>query len=190
MKRIKQTVLDLIVADACDLFLSRSIESVTVRDVADKSGVGVATVYRYFSTKKRIVEKCALRLQKQVFEGYFKLSGENGYERLEKFYRGYLEIFKEHPKFYKFINEFDAYMIEEGASASEEFFNAYNDGVKDGSVKMTDNIVGFYYATTHAMLELCKKLSVNICMVRQDELVSGDTEINVLIGIILLALKV
>ena len=125
MKRIKQTVLDLIVADACDLFLSRSIESVTVRDVADKSGVGVATVYRYFSTKKRIVEKCALRLQKQVFEGYFKLSGANGYERLEKFYRGYLEIFKEHPKFYKFINEFDAYMIEEGASASEE----YSDGL-------------------------------------------------------------
>ncbi len=200
MKKISLSLLEEIVKNACDLFLSRSIESVSIKEIAEKSGVGVATIFRYFSTKKNIVEKCAIHLQTEVFEGFFRLKGNSGYEKLAGFYRGYLTVFQNRPELYKFIKEFDAYMIEEGVSDMEEYssgldlflgeyFSAYEEGLKDGSVKKIGNITAFYYSTTHATLELCKKLSSNNNIVRQDELVSKDTEISTLIGLILSSLK-
>ena len=82
MNKIRQAVLDVIINDACDLFLNSSVNDVTIADIAEKSEVGVATVYRYFSTKKNILEQCAIRLQSEVYEDYFKLTGKNGYEKI------------------------------------------------------------------------------------------------------------
>ena len=201
MNKIKQAVLDVIINDACDLFLSRSVNDVTIADIAEKSEVGVATVYRYFFTKKNILEKCAIRLQSKVYEDYFKLTGENGYEKIKKFYYGYLEVFKEHPEFYRFINDFDAFMtiennleLEEYSKGLdlfwEEFNRTYQEGLKDGSIKNVEDIRTFYYSTTHAMLELCKKLSGNVRIVQQDNYIKSDDEIFILADIILSALKI
>lgn len=200
MNKIRQAVLDVIISDACDLFLSRSVNDVTISDIAEKSEVGVATVYRYFSTKKNILEKCAIKLQLKVYEDYFKLTGESGYEKIKKFYFGYLEVFKKHPEFYRFINEFDAFMtIENNVKLEEyskgldlfldEFNKTYQEGLKDGSIKSVEDIHAFYYSTTHAMLELCKKLSAKVCIVKQDERIKSDDEIRILAEIILSALK-
>lgn len=199
MNRIKQTAKDSVVKDACELFLSRSISETTIKDVAVKSGVGEATVYRYFGNKQNLVALVALKLQKDVFDGYFKLTGENGFEKLKKFYESYLDIFKAHPEFYRFIREFDVYSLDftpnlkeysEGLDLfKDEFLSAYLTGVKDKSVKETENSENFYYATTHAMLELCKKLSTNVNIVKQDETVEREVEIRILIDIILTHLK-
>ena len=200
MNKIKKTVLDSIINDALELFLSRSVNEVTISDIAEKSEVGVATVYRYFSTKKNILEKCAIKLQSEVYEDYFKLTGETGFEKIKKFYFGYLEVFNNHPEFYKFINEFDSFMtIENDAKLQEyskgidlfldEFNKTYREGVKDGSIKEIEGILTFYYSTTHAMLELCKKLSANVCIVEQDRHIKSEDEIRVLAEILLSALK-
>ena len=200
MNKIRQKVLDVIIDDACELFLKSSVNDVTISDIAAKSEVGVATVYRYFSTKKNILEKCATKLQSEVYEGYFKLTGKNGYEKIEKFYYGYSEVFKSHPEFYRFINDFDAFMtmendlqLEEYSKGLdlfwEEFNSTYREGINDGSIKPVKNVRTFYYATTHAMLELCKKLSENIRIVKQDEFIKSDEEILVLADVILSALN-
>ena len=199
MKRIKQTVKDGIIDVACELFLSRSISETTIKDVAQKAEVGEATVYRYFNNKQNLVARCAIKLQGKVYNEYFKLTGKTGFDRIKKFYDSYIEIFKAHPEFYRFIYEFDAFILtfssdldaySEGLDLfKEEFFAAYGMGVKDNSVKEINDIETFYYSTTHAMLELCKKLSVNIRIVKQDEMIKKDEEINVLADIILSALK-
>lgn len=200
MNRIKQTVMDGIVSDACELFLSRSISETTIKDVAVKSGVGEATVYRYFKSKQNLVALVAIKLQNKVFNEYFKLTGETGLDRIKKFYGSYIEIFKSHPEFYRFIYEFDAFTItfspdleaySEGLDLfKEEFFAAYRLGVKDKSIREVKDTETFYYATTHAMLELCKKLSVDIRIVKQDEKIKKDEEVLTLAEIILAALKV
>ena len=200
MNKIKQAALDVIISEACNLFLSKSVNDVTIADIAEKSEVGVATVYRYFSTKKNILEKCAIKLQSQVYEDYFKLTGKNGYEKIKKFYYGYYEVFIAHPEFYRFINGFDAFMTnEKGVELIEyskgldlfleEFNKTYEEGLKDGTIKRIENIRTFYYSTTHAMLEMCKKLSANAKIVKQDDYVKGDDEILYLAEIILSALK-
>ena len=203
MNKIRQVALDLIINDACELFLSRSVNDVTIADIAAKSEVGVATVYRYFSTKKNILEKCAMKLQAKVYREYFTLSGKTGYEKIKKFYYGYLEVFKNHPEFYRFINEFDAFMTVEKVEGGdtleeyskgldlfrEEYEKTYLEGCFDGSIKKVDDINAFYYATTHAILELSKKLSANVCIVRQDEEIKKEDEIRILVEIILSTLK-
>ena len=199
MNRIKQAAIDSVINDACELFLSRSISETTIKDVAVKAGVGEATVYRYFGSKQNLVARCALKLQKDVFENYFKLTGDSGFERLKKFYESYPDIFKKHPEFYKFIHEFDAFTLNcapdlkeysEGLDLfKEEFFAAYRLGLTDKSVKSLSDTETFYYATTHALLELCKKLSANVNIVKQDETVEKEAEIRTLVWIILCALK-
>lgn len=197
---LKDVKINYIIQQATALFLEKSISDITIKDIADKVGIGEATVYRYFSRKQNIVNMSALQLQSVVYNEYFRLGGDNGYQKIKKFYEGYLTVFSSHPEFYKFLREFDALMITEQEKAlmdyengldlfKEEFLKAYKEGVSDGSVKEVKDVTAFYYSTTHALLELCEKLATRFKIVKQDELVKNDEEINTLIDVILFRLK-
>ena len=197
---IKDAKTNFIVDEAIALFLERSVSEVTMHDIAARAGVGEATVYRYFSTKQNLVCAAATKLETQIFETYFDLShAANGWEKLALFYRTYLQIFSTHREFFKFINEFDAFMLSEGKTDSNEyasgldmfktlFSEAYEKGLSDGSVAPVDEWETFYYATTHALLELCKKLST-ADIVRQDCGANKEEEISTLTELILYKLK-
>ncbi|MCH5154775.1 MAG: TetR/AcrR family transcriptional regulator [Clostridiales bacterium] len=197
---IKDAKTNFIVDEAIRLFFERSVSDVTMHDIAAAAGVGEATVYRYFSTKHNLVCAAATRLEKRIFETYFDFGGaKSGMEKLELFYGTYLKIFCTHREFYKFINEFDAFMLSEGKTDNNEYasgldmfktlcFDAYEQGVADGSIKKIDDFKTFYYATTHALLALCKKLST-ADIVRQDLESDKEKEIAALTEIILFRLK-
>ena len=68
------------------------------------------------------------------------------------------------------------------------FMNAYEEGLKDGSIKKQNNIEMFYYSTTHALLELCKKLSIKKAVLNQDNVIEKRAQIQCLVDIILSAL--
>ena len=191
---------NFIVGEALALFLESSIGEVTVHDIAIRASVGEATIYRYFSTKHNLVCAAATKLEKQIFETYFRFdSTANGFEKLSMFYRTYLKIFSSHREFFKFINEFDAYMLGEGKTDIGDYATgldmfkalceeAYTQGLSDGSIAPVGDFETFYYATTHALLELCKKLSASN-IVRQDFNANKEEEIAVLTQISLYKLK-
>ena len=197
---IRDAKTNFIVDEALALFLERSISEVTVHDIAVRAEVGEATLYRYFSTKQNLVCAVAAKLERQIFNTYFDFSkAATGYEKLALFYGSYLKIFTAHREFFKFINEFDAFMLSEGKTDSNEYssgldmfktlcFEAYSEGLQDKSISRVSNWETFYYATTHALLELCKKLST-ADIVRQDTLSNKEEEISTLTEIILHRLK-
>lgn len=194
---LKETKINFIVDIATDLFMCRSVNEVTIRDIAISAQVGEATIYRYFGNKQNLVMQAAMKLQNIVSEGFFRLEkGKNGYEKLALFYESYYDIYKKHPNFYKFLNEFDAYIAVEQSedmnpyeSAIDQYKNyymeAYQLGLKDGSVKKQKDIEMFYFSTTHALLELCKKLAYKKAVLNQDKTIEKDSEIKCLIDIIL-----
>lgn len=197
---IKDAKTNFIIDEALALFVERSISEVTIRDIATRANVGEATIYRYFTTKYNLVCATATKLEKQIFETYFNLANAtSGWEKLTLFYSNYLKIFTTHREFFKFINEFDAFMISEGQTDSKEYAlgldmyktlcdDAYKQGLSDGSITPVSDWNTFYYATTHALMELCKKLSTaNI--VRQDVDANKEEEIATLTDIILYKLK-
>ena len=198
---LKEAKINFIVDIATDLFMCRSVSEVTIRDIAISAQVGEATIYRYFGNKQNLVMKVAMKLQNIVSEGFFRLEkGKNGFEKLALFYESYYEIFNKHPDFYKFLNEFDAYIAVEKSDDMNPYENAidqykafymkaYELGLKDGSVKKQKDIDMFYFSTTHALLELCKKLAFKKAVLNQDKQIEKDSEIKCLIDIILVSLN-
>ena len=197
---IKDAKRNFLVSEATDLFLERSISDVTIKDIARRSGLGEATIYRYFSGRTELIVACALKLQSQVGEKFLSLKEETtGYERLTAFYGAFLETFEQHPELYRFLSEFDAYCINVKAPLDEyadhmdqfkvAFVHAYKDGLHDRSVRPVEHLDLFYYSTTHAVLSLCKKLAVEGAVVRQDETTDKRMEVKTLIDLILSSLK-
>lgn len=194
---IKDVKLNFIVDVATELFLERPIASVTVKDIADRAGVGEATVYRYFTRKQNLVQAVAGKLQSRVYRDYFFPAAGNGYQRLQAFFGAYAEIFREHREFYRFVGEFDAYMLSEGLTTGKSysdgvdlfrnlFLTAYRDGVADGSVRSVgEDPESFYYASAHALLALCKNLSVERGIVPQDSQTDKLREVDEMKRIIL-----
>lgn len=197
----KDAKFNFLVDIAADLFMSRSVQDVTIKDLAISAQVGEATIYRYFGTKQAIVIQVAMKLQSIVSADFFKLEeGRSGYEKLAIFYQSYFDIFNKYPNFYKFLDEFDAFISVDNADATNPyesaideyrvfFMQAYELGVKDGSIKPQEDIEMFYFSTTHALLELCKKLANQKAVISQDKRIGRREEIQYLIDIILKSLK-
>ena len=190
-----------IIDNATALFLEKSMSDVTIRDIAKASGVGEATIYRLFSSRRELVISCALKLQEIIGEKFLHSDKFSiGYTRLCLFYNAYLDVFENSPELYCFLSEFDAYCINENVTGLEEysdnmdkfkntFFEAYKDGIRDGSVRSVEHPELFYYSTTHAVLSLCKKLAAEGMIIRQDFESDKSNEVRTLIDIILSALK-
>ena len=195
--KLKDVKRNFLITTAMELFLSQGIEKVTIKDIAVKAGVGEMTIYRYFGKKQNIVLEAMMQLQDIVFNEYFKLDiSSSGYHQLEMFYATFLNVFNTHNEFYRFLREFDLYMLEEDNESLQQYedelsrfkdgyLNAYQLGIQDGSVKPVDDIELFYFTTTHALLELCKKLSSFKTVLPQDEKIEKGAEIACLIKIIL-----
>ncbi len=190
-----------IVSEAIGLFFEKSISEIKIKDVAEKSGVGEATFYRYFSNRATLIVACATRLQESVGQSYFATPSEGtGFEKLTSFYSAFSRAFAEHPEYYRFLSEFDAYCISQEVKGLDEYsenmdvfkdayISFYEEGLKDGTVKKVEDVETFYYASTHALLSLCKKLASEGNIVKQDALINKKAEIACLISVILSALQ-
>ena len=199
---LKEVKTNFIIDVAKELFLTRSLSLVTIKDIAEAAGVGEMTVYRYFGKKQNIVLAVVLKLQEEVAKKYFNLEeGKTGFDKISIFYNSYLNIFNESPKHFEFIREFDSYMLEEAGDSflgeyenevdkfKDAFIYSYNLGLQDGSIKELEDIEMFYFATTHSLLELCKKLSVKSGLLSQDNKIEKSKEISTLISIYLKSLQ-
>ena len=198
---LKEAKFNFVVEVATNLFMQNSINDVTIKDIAQKAGVREATIYRYFAKKESIVIACVMMLQNNVSQNYFNLpAGKTGYEKMEIFYNSYLDIFKDSPDYFYFIKEFDAYIYTQHPMSlktyekeidkyHQEFLENYGQGIQDGSIEPVRNVDVFYFSTTHSLMELCKKLSMNKALLTQDKTIKKVAEIQCLIKIILKSLK-
>ena len=198
---LKDAKINFVVEKSAHLFMQKSINEVTIKDIAIEAGVGEATIYRYFTNKENIILACVLMLQEEVSNHYFKLQeGKSGYEKLEIFYNSYLEVFKASPDYFYFLKEFDGFMYAQNPEILKsyekgidkyhsDFIDAYEMGLKDGTIARKENIEVFYYSTTHSVLELCKKLSMHKALLEQDKAIQKVAEIQCLLSIILKSLK-
>ena len=83
---LKEAKIKFVVDVATNLFQQHSINTVTIKDIAEEAGIGEATIYRYFSNKENIIMACINKLMETVARDYFKLSKLN----VLKLPRGYV----------------------------------------------------------------------------------------------------
>ncbi|MCD8286298.1 MAG: TetR/AcrR family transcriptional regulator [Clostridia bacterium] len=198
---LKDAQNGFIIREATKMFLESSIDKVTISAIAKRVGVGEATLYRWYNTKQALVMECAMYLEKDVY-GRFQVPAEGGtgYERLQRFYESYLEIYVKDPSFYSFLFQLDNMLpempkdemqpYESGIDAFWDLYNgAYKAGLEDGTVRDIGDEKLFYLTTTHAILNLCKKLTCQGNLISQDNSTDKAGEVKCLIDIIMYSLR-
>ena len=190
-----------IVETAKKLFLQSSISEITIKDISSVSGIGEATVYRYFETKENLAIAVSLSIQQDILKVPHEVETKSGLEQIEDFFNLFRNIFVEHKNYFKFIAEFDTLYLntiknkdnkEYSLSLDlfyEIFKKSYQTGLKDKSIKKLENVDLFYYTSTHSLLELCKKLASSDSGLKQDKEVGKIAEIEYLISLFISVLK-
>ena len=175
-----------VVACAAELFCERGLDDVTMVDIAKAASVGVATVYRHFSTKSRIAVEAATVLWERFNESILQLveSDEflalDGLGRLRMLLNGYCEAYESQVGFVAFLDEFDHRVLTGDVNRSELekygekidsfypiFEDAYALGRSDGSIIREVSFRPFYLALTHALMGVAQKL-------RRGEIIPSD----------------
>ncbi len=185
-KSPKQSHDDYVVECAARLFLREGLESVKMVDIAKEANVGVATLYRHFSTKSGIAVSVAMLLWKRFNDMLVELiEGEeflalNGMERLRVLLEAYCDAYCAHGDFVSFLDEFD-HLVATGQLKRDElveygvqidsfyhiFADAYELGKQDGSIIRAVDFRKFYTALAHALMGVAQKL-------RQGEIIPSD----------------
>lgn len=190
---------EYIVEAATKLFLNNGISLTTYKDISSVSNVGEATLYRYFSHKENLAEAVAIKLQKDIFSSFnLEHKESNGLKMIEEFYAIFKHVFSYHLEYFRFIAEFDTLYLSSINSESysdtldtfkELYMSFYKKGLIDKSIKEYSNIELFYFTSTHALLELCKKLASEKSSLKQDLDIKKVDEVNTLINIFISVLK-
>lgn len=187
------------IAVAAELFLKQGIESVKMTDIADETGVGVATLYRYFKTKTGVAVAAMTYLWNklgEMFSGIFEADvfrRQNGLKQLSDLMRMILVLYTAHGDFMKLLGEFDLFLLQERIPPEElteyensvinffPFFAAsYQAGIADGSVREITDFQLFYVSYVHALMELTKKL-LRGDLLASDDFAHGERELETMI---------
>ncbi|MBR6080793.1 MAG: TetR/AcrR family transcriptional regulator [Treponema sp.] len=199
------------------LFAEQGIESITMNEIARQAEIGVASLYRYFTTKEELVIEAAIYAWKMEVDIFNRVFSYGDYESMDGYtqLRSLLEIFSEalvtQNPFFRFIYYFDAYAKKEKLSQSslKKYEGEISDvknivvrsiekGRRDGSITfgggkntglMDSSDDELYFTIMHSLFSLCQKLSLSGEMLEMDLAVKPDKQISLLIEIILSALK-
>ena len=188
-----------VVECAAQLFLEGGLSSVKMTDIADASGVGVATLYRRFKSKTRLSVEAATLLWKRFNERICELVESddfltmNGADRLETLLREYGAHYVANREFVSFLDEFDHLVLSEGVEGGELesygrevdsfyiiFDDAYKLGVSDGSVLILPDFATFYKSVAHALVSVAEKMARGE-VIHSDDFSDGMEELDCIV---------
>ena len=200
LKKIKKDNVAAATAAACELLQEKGIENVKMTDVARKANLGVASMYRYFETKEKLIITCAVKMWEKVIESIMpafcttEYSTLCGFEKIKRILSVYKTLFDEHKDFVRFVARFDSYCLNNSIETDkladyeklfsllyEYFSEAFDLGITDGSIRADVDRRVFYLTCNHALMAVVQKL-VSGEILAQDNF-ADSTEIDIMIDI-------
>lgn len=199
VKRKEKRKEEVILA-SIEVFKEHGIENTKMTDIADKADVGVASIYRYFTTKPELVIETALKIWEDLIDTFYKDFSEesykslNGIKSVETLLEVFLKLYKHHKDFMRFIEEFDHYIIKEKIPSDKlELYestilnlqplmlDALQKGKQDGSIKLQVDNHTFYMTITHTLISLCQKLISRNTILNSDQDIEGEEQVRLII---------
>lgn len=166
-----------VVMSAATLFLRHGIAQVRMTDIAEFSGVGVASLYRRFGTKTTLAIAAGREMWHRFNLQVLDITREEGFaratggQRLMMLFAHYCDEYVRHPDFVRFIDELDRMLVDEHVpqeelveygnevdSFAKVFAHAYEDGVRDGSITREVDFPIFYRTVAHAMMGIAQRI--------------------------------
>ena len=206
----KSARIDRILAAAFKLFSSAGIEPVAMTDIAKKAEIGVASLYRYFSTKDEIAIRTAIwAWEKQISEIYTSINTDeykngNGLFRLSIIFSLFKKLYISQQEFLRFIYFFDSYAVNSGIKQERmiEYENvigkvqmivadAIKLGLKDNSInkKYIDKTEDLYFTLMHSFFSTAQKLTLSENLLAMNEKSKGSDQLDLLSELLLNGVK-
>ncbi len=162
---------EAMIAEGFRLFSEKGIEPVSMQEIANACSVGIATLYRYYSTKLALV--IAIGTKKwEEFGNVIRREREKrnvesmtAAEELDFYLNFYIMLYQNHKPLLRFNQNFNNYVQHEGATPEElkpyitaigtiafNFHNLYEKGKRDGTIRTDLPEEKMFAATSHIML--------------------------------------
>ncbi|HJB45486.1 MAG TPA: TetR/AcrR family transcriptional regulator [Candidatus Mediterraneibacter surreyensis] len=197
-----------ILATALDLFCKRTIEDVSIEEVAKHAGTGPTTVYRYFSTKAELAVSSAVFYWKTISGKYVKKLDSPTYQeadgraQMEQIMDIFQELFETEFSFLKFLYEFDSFIMKyhipwdrleeyeaQILDLKQYVTRALEKGLADGSLCFSWSVDETYFTLSHIMLSLMQKLAAGGRLLPSDERVSLFRQVKIAGELLILGLS-
>ena len=164
-----------------EMFSSKSIEAIRLQDVAKASGHGIATLYRYFSTKAEF----ALAIAEWKWGEFFRenrkrspihnLEDKTAADMLDFYLESFLELYRKHKALLRFNQLFNIYIRAENIDTGtvdayrglmqpivEYFHVMYEKAKQDGTVRTDVSETEMLSTTIHLMLAVVTRYAVGL----------------------------
>ena len=162
---------DAMLREGFRLFAEKGIEPVSMQHVADASGVGIATLYRYYNTKLALVLDIGAKKWDEFGAYVLRLreerdiSSKTAAEEFAFYLDCYIELYRNHKDLLRFNQNFNNYVQYEGATKEQlapylaaigtfvRMFHALYEKAKlDGTLRTDLPEDKMFAATSHIML--------------------------------------
>ena len=169
------------------LFSERGIEPVTMPEVAKASGVGRATLFRYFTTKLDLVVAIATWKWGEYITWHNSLISPKdqekmtGAEQLRFYLDSFLDLYRNHSDILRFNYNFNSYLrYEQGTQKQKEpymnlvddlgtqFHTLYERGRKDGTLRTDIPEATMFSSSFHIMLAAVTRYAVGLVVVYEN----------------------
>lgn len=150
-EKTRQRRAEHIIEAATQVFTLKGIEKATMKDVAEEANMGVATIFRFFPKKEKLIVAVAIKQLEQVLETFQSVSAQSitCYEKLELLFDNSILLLTQNDKANVLLLEnFDNYAAhsiepleditlfnEIHQNISKVFASIVQQGVEDGSIR-------------------------------------------------------
>jgi len=187
---------------ALAVFTEKGIDATTLDEIAEKAGVGIASVYRHFGTKADLAVAAAERVWRGEWEGFGDEDGSpTGMEaqppglcRVQSLLNRFIKAFDDRRQAFSFLEDFDRFVVREGLAPARmasydqmllEFRQvlkgALATGQADGSVRADLDADLFCATFSQAFVALAEKVVNRPLVVPSDAQLSGRRELELLV---------
>lgn len=179
---------DAMLKEGFRLFSEKGIEAVSMNEVANACGVGIATLYRYYKTKLELV--LAIGVAKwRDFAGHVQnrraergVDGMTAAEELDLYLDCYLDLYRDNKDLLRFNQNFNNYVQHEGATAEQMtpylqaigefagyFHRLYEKGKRDKTVRTDLPEKKLFAATAHIMIAVAVRYAQGLIYAGESE---------------------
>lgn len=163
------------------LFSEKTIGKVTMTDVAEAAGIGVASLYRYYSTKPKLVIGISAWVWDEYLRKNMKKLGESedtgntAAEEFEFYLNSFLDMYRNHKDMLRFNQFFNIFIRNEDIPPEQmkslmdvvhtleaRFGEIYRKGQRDGTLRTDMPEKEMLSATLHLMLAVVTRYAVGL----------------------------
>ena len=184
LENVNQSITEkreIVIETAFKLFAENKIEPVTMTVVADNCNMGVASIYRYFGTKKELVIAVAAKKWREYYselQKYYKelnVDKMTAAQELEFYIDRYIDLYNENNDLLNFNANFGIYIGSEDTTKDEmrpynsiidkfvnRFHMLYKKAQDDKTIRTDISERSILYNIMYTMMSALSKYSTNL----------------------------